>query len=211
MVFPILHGPLGEDGTVQGLLKLAEIPFVGSDVLGAALGMDKDVMKRLLRDAGLPIADFLVLKSHEPLPQFQWITERLGLPFFIKPANMGSSVGISKVHAEAEYRRGIEEAFSFDTKIIFERQIDGREIECSVLGNEEPIASVAGEIISDHEFYSYEAKYLNEAGSLLSIPARIPAQTLERVQSLALETFRILECEGLARVDFFFRIQAISL
>jgi D-alanine-D-alanine ligase len=205
VVFPILHGPFGEDGTVQGLLRLADIPFVGSGVLGSALGMDKDVMKRLLRDAGIPIGKFLVLRSHEAFPSFDGITEVLGLPFFVKPANMGSSVGVSKIHNEAEYQIGLAEAFLYDTKIILEEYIRGRELECAVLGNEEAIASVPGEVISSHEFYSYDAKYLDEKGAALEIPAKLPAAVAETVRELAIKTFRTLCCTGLSRVDFFLR------
>lgn len=205
VVFPILHGPFGEDGTVQGLLKLANLPFVGASVLGSAVGMDKDVMKRLLRDAGMPIGKFIVLKSHEPIPDFQRVVDELGLPFFVKPANMGSSVGVSKVHAEAEYENSISRAFDFDTKIILEEYIDGREIECAVLGNEKPIASIPGEVISNHEFYSYDAKYIDEHGAVLAIPAKISDHITKQIQELAIKTFQTLSCEGLGRVDFFLR------
>jgi D-alanine-D-alanine ligase len=205
VVFPILHGPFGEDGTVQGLLKLADIPFVGSSVLGSAAGMDKDVMKRLLRDSGIPIGGFLVFRSHEAAPSFSAVKEILGLPLFVKPANMGSSVGISKVHNENEFYRAVEEAFQYDTKIILEEFISGRELECAVLGNEAPAASVPGEIISSHEFYSYDAKYLDENGAALVIPAAIDEMTKGRIQELAVKTFRVLNCEGLSRVDFFLK------
>jgi D-alanine-D-alanine ligase len=203
VVFPILHGPFGEDGTVQGLLKLADVPFVGPGVLGSAAGMDKDVMKRLLRDGGIPIGKFLSLKSHEPVPPFGEVTAALGLPVFVKPANMGSSVGISKIHNEDEYDRALKEAFQYDTKIILEEFIKGRELECAVLGNEEPAASVPGEVISSHEFYSYDAKYLDENGAVLQIPAKIPGEIKQKVQDLAIRTFQVLCCEGLSRVDFF--------
>jgi D-alanine-D-alanine ligase len=205
VIFPILHGPFGEDGTVQGLLKLADIPFVGAGVLGSAAGMDKDVMKRLLRDAGVPIGAFISLRSHEALPGFDGIVKELGLPFFVKPANMGSSVGVSKVHTEGEYTAAVRDAFVYDRKIIMEEFIRGREIECAVLGNEEPRASVPGEVISFHEFYSYDAKYLDENGAALEIPARLPPETVREIQDLAIKTFKVLECEGLGRVDFFLR------
>jgi D-alanine-D-alanine ligase len=203
VVFPILHGPFGEDGTVQGLLKLADIPFVGAGVLGSAVGMDKDVMKRLLRDGGIPIGEFMVLGSHEAPPAFETVIRRLGLPFFIKPANMGSSVGVNKIHDPEEYRQGLEEAFTYDTKIILEEFIRGREFECSVLGNEDPIASAPGEVIATHEFYSYDAKYLDENGAVLEIPAKIPGSVAREIQDLAVKTFKILGAEGLSRVDFF--------
>ncbi|OGG52626.1 D-alanine--D-alanine ligase A [Candidatus Kaiserbacteria bacterium RIFCSPHIGHO2_02_FULL_55_25] len=202
VVFPILHGPFGEDGTVQGLLRLANVPFVGAGVLGSAVGMDKHVMKRLLRDAGIPIGKFLVSTEASPIP-FARAKEELGLPMFIKPANLGSSVGISKVTDEATYDLAIKEAFEFDTKVIIEEFIKGREIECSVLGNDNPIASVPGEVLVHSEFYSYEAKYLDENGASLQIPADLPADTVKLVQETAVRTFNALCCEGMGRVDSF--------
>jgi len=204
-VFPILHGPFGEDGTIQGFLKLAGIPFVGPGVLGSAVGMDKDAMKRLLRDAGVPIGKFITVKSHERAPSFAEVEAALGSPFFIKPANMGSSVGISKVRGEREYSAAVKDAFLYDTKIIIEEFIPGREIECAVLGNEEPAASVPGEIIPSHDFYSYDAKYLDENGAALEIPAKLDEGTKRRVQELAVKVFQTLCCEGLSRVDFFLK------
>ncbi|MDR0706321.1 MAG: D-alanine--D-alanine ligase [Treponema sp.] len=205
VIFPILHGPSGEDGTVQGLLKLAGVPFVGAGALGSAVGMDKDVMKRLLRDAGLPIGAFISLQSHERVPDYKSVVSRLGEPVFVKPANMGSSVGVNKAHNEAEYRRAVREAFEYDTKIIIEECIAGREIECSVLGNETVAASVPGEVISSREFYSYSAKYLDENGARLEIPANLPPETVALIQDLAIKTFKTLSGEGLSRIDFFLR------
>ena len=205
VVFPILHGPLGEDGTVQGLLKLADVPFVGASVLGSAVGMDKDIMKRLLRDGGIPIADYIALKSHEKVPAFDDIAGKLGLPLFVKPANMGSSVGVSRVTNKDEYLPAISGAFEFDTKIIIEECIRGREIECAVLGNDYPEASVPGEVIPSHDFYSYNAKYIDEHGAVLDIPAKIPGKTAEAIRAMAVESFRVLSCEGLGRVDFFLK------
>ncbi|GHV76429.1 D-alanine--D-alanine ligase [Spirochaetia bacterium] len=205
VIFPILHGPFGEDGTVQGLLKLADIPFVGPGVLGSAVGMDKDVMKRLLRDAGIPIGRFLTLQSHEPVPPFKKVVKTLGLPLFVKPANMGSSVGISKVHNEGEYEKSVRNAFAYDTKIILEEFIKGREIECAILGNEEVTASLPGEVIPTHEFYSYESKYLDENGAILKIPADLPKGIIKKIQALGIKTFQTLCCEGLSRVDFFLK------
>jgi D-alanine-D-alanine ligase len=205
VVFPILHGPFGEDGTVQGLLRLAGVPFVGSGVLGSALGMDKDVMKRLLRDAGIPVGKFLAPRSHEKIPSYQEAAEALGSPLFIKPANMGSSVGIAKVRSPDEYRRAVDEAFRYDSKIVIEEFIKGRELECAVLGNEEIIASVPGEVIPRHEFYSYDAKYVDEHGAALVIPAPLSETVQGRVRELAVKTFTSLCCEGLSRVDFFLR------
>jgi len=206
VVFPVLHGPFGEDGTVQGLLKLANIPFVGAGVLGSAVGMDKDVMKRLLRDAKIPIAKFLVFeRSGASKINFVDVKRRLGLPFFVKPANLGSSVGISKVSANKQFGGAIRKAFRYDNKILIEESIRGREIECSVLGNDNPIASLPGEIITPHDFYSYDAKYLDEKGAQLVIPAALPKKIVKAVQGLALRTFKTLACEGMARVDFFLR------
>jgi len=205
VIFPILHGPFGEDGTVQGLLKLADIPFVGSGVLGSAAGMDKDVMKRILRDADVPIGKFLVLRDWQPVPSFAEVTAQLGSPVFVKPANMGSSVGISKVHDQDSFRAAVNQAFAYDTKIILEENIPGREIECSVLGNEQPEASLPGEIRATREFYSYEAKYLDADGAVLEIPARLPDAKVREIQALAVKTFQVLECSGLSRVDFFLK------
>lgn len=203
VVFPILHGPFGEDGTVQGLLKLAGVPFVGCGVLGAAVGMDKDVMKRLLRDAGIPIGNYIALQSHEVRPTFEMVTKELGMPVFIKPANMGSSVGVSKVTNEKEYTAALDEAFLYDTKVLIEAYIMGKEVECAVLGNDAPIASCLGEVVSAHDFYSYEAKYIDENGAVLRVPAEVPEALVSTVQSLAVKTFKTLCCEGLGRVDFF--------
>lgn len=206
VVFPVLHGPFGEDGTVQGLLKLANVPFVGASVLGSAIGMDKDVMKRLLRDAGVPIADFLVFdRSSLDRIDFEEVKHHLGLPCFVKPANLGSSVGVWKVKGRREFELAVEDAFEYDNKILIEAYIQGREIECAVLGNEDPMASVLGEIIPQHEFYSYEAKYIDENGALLKIPAELPEDVVKEAQSLAIQTFKVLCCEGMARVDFFLR------
>jgi len=205
VIFPILHGPFGEDGTIQGLLKLANLPFVGADVLGSAVGMDKDVMKRLLRDTNIPIGKFIMLKYHELVPDFLEIKNKLSLPFFIKPANMGSSIGISKIHNKTEFIQGIEKAFEFDTKIILEENIQGREVECSVLGNTNPAVSIPGEVIPSHEFYSYDAKYIDGNGARLDIPAKISDELTKSIQALAIQTFQTLSCEGLGRVDFFLK------
>ncbi len=206
VVFPVLHGPMGEDGTVQGLLKLAGIPFVGSGVLGSSVGMDKDVMKRLFRDSSLPVGGFNVFYSHEKEDiSYDEVVKNLGLPLFIKPANMGSSVGINKIRNREEFYNGITEAFCFDNKILIEEFIEGREIECAVLGNDYPIASVAGEICAHQDFYSYNAKYIDENGAVLVIPANLPAETNERIKDLAIKTFKAVCCEGMARVDCFLK------
>lgn len=204
--FPVLHGPMGEDGTVQGLLKLANLPFVGAGVLGSAVGMDKDVMKRLLREAEIPICDFLVFHDDQRDGiHFEEVKARLGSPLFIKPANYGSSVGIHKVYDEGMFERALDDAFSFDRKVVAEAFIEGREIECAVLGNDEPIASVPGEIIPCKDFYSYEAKYIDEEGAYLKIPAELEEPIIGQIQDLAVKTFKVLCCEGMARVDFFLK------
>lgn len=203
VVFPILHGPYGEDGTIQGLLKLAGIPFVGAGVLASAVGMDKEIMKKLFIAAGLPVAPFLVLHRGKQQTSFANIVEMLGLPFFVKPANAGSSVGVSKVHKEEEFEPALAEAFSYDHKVIVETFVQGREIECAVLGNEEPIASIPGEIIPRHEFYSYEAKYLDTEGAELVVPALLSAKLTQEIQTLSIHAFQAICCEGMARVDMF--------
>jgi len=206
VVFPVLHGPFGEDGTVQGLLKMANVPFVGASILGSAIGMDKDVMKRLLRDAGIPVAKFLVFnRGWANKIVFPRVKRILGLPLFVKPANLGSSVGISKVTRAAQFRPAIKEAFRYDDKILVEECIRGREIECSVLGNENPIASLPGEIVTRHDFYSYDAKYVDENGAQLIIPAKLSSRLTRKVRAMAIKSFQILCCEGMARVDFFLR------
>jgi D-alanine-D-alanine ligase len=162
-------------------------------------------MKRLLRDAKLPVGNFLIVKSHENIPSFNEIEAVLGKPFFVKPANMGSSVGISKVFNNEEFSAALKNAFMYDKKIIIEEFIRGREIECAVLGNEDPIASIPGEIIPSHEFYSYDAKYIDEKGASLEIPAKLDGETTKQIQDLAIKSFQTLCCEGLSRVDFFLK------
>ena len=206
VAFPVLHGPFGEDGTIQGLLKLADIPFVGVDVLGSAVGMDKDIAKRLFRDAGIPNSKFIVFnKSSLSKIDFEEVKNYLGLPLFVKPANLGSSVGINKVNDERQFVDAIMEAFEYDNKILIEEFIKGREIECAVLGNEEPIASVPGEVIAQKDFYSYKAKYIDDNEALLKAPADLPKHLILKVQQLAVEVFKTLSCEGMARVDFFLK------
>ena len=203
VIFPVLHGPFGEDGTVQGLLRLAHLPFVGPGILGSAVCMDKDVAKRLLRDAGIPVAPFITVLSRAEAPSWDEAVAALDAPIFVKPANMGSSVGVSKAETDADYRRALDEAFSFDTRVLLERTIRGREIEISVLGNETPEASIPGEIAPTHAFYSYEAKYLDHDGADLLIPADLDAGTTARAREIAVRAFRALCCEGMARVDLF--------
>jgi D-alanine-D-alanine ligase len=206
VVFPALHGTYGEDGTIQGLLDMANLPYVGAGVLGSSVGMDKDVMKRLLQHAGLPIVDFLVVLDHQWQARKQAIRKdiqsQLGYPCFVKPANLGSSVGISKVKNAATLDAAMDLAAQYDRKIIIEKGLEVREIECSVLGNDDPLASLPGEIVPSHEFYDYEAKYLDESSRLL-IPAPLEESQTKTIQELAIRTFLATECSGLARVDFF--------
>ncbi|MBI3963578.1 MAG: D-alanine--D-alanine ligase [Candidatus Kerfeldbacteria bacterium] len=204
VVFPVLHGPFGEDGTVQGLLKLAGVPFVGAGVLGSAVGMDKDVAKRLLRDAGISVARFVTVRSVDiSHTDYDELIRELGPTLFIKPANLGSSVGVHKVENRADFEAAVTDASLFDTKLIIEEAIQGREIECAVLGNEHPKASVPGEIIPNAAFYTYEAKYIDEHGARLDVPARLDADTVARIQAMSVVVFQVLGCEGMARVDFF--------
>jgi D-alanine-D-alanine ligase len=205
VVFPVLHGPMGEDGSVQGLLELAGVPYVGAGVLGSALGMDKEVMKRLLAAAELPILPWMTLR-HTASDTDVARCEALGYPLFVKPANLGSSVGVRRAQSREELVLATEHAFEFDTKVIVERGLDHpREVECAVLGDDVPVASIPGEIVVDHPdgFYSYAAKYIDEAGATLRIPADLPPPQVNAVQRMAIEAFRVLECSGLARVDFF--------
>jgi D-alanine-D-alanine ligase len=206
VVFPVLHGPYGEDGTVQGLLELANVPYVGAGVLASAVGMDKAAMKLVFAAKGLPICDYeVVLRrdwQRDERATLQTVVNRLGFPVFVKPANLGSSVGISKAKHVAELRSAIKLAGEFDRKVIIEAAVpQAREIEVAVLGNDEPEASVPGEIIPSGEFYDYEAKYLN-AASREVIPAVLPERLAEEVRLLAVTAFKALDCAGMARVDF---------
>jgi D-alanine-D-alanine ligase len=210
VIFPVLHGTFGEDGTIQGLLELADMAYVGAGVLGSAAGMDKDIMKSLFRAAGLPIVKHVTLLRSEwetDAKKVQKLVEsKLKYPVFVKPANLGSSVGISKAHDRKDLGPAIEEAAKFDRKIVIEQGVGGRkqkarEIECSVLGNDNPKASLPGEIVPSTEFYDYNAKYLDE-GSQLIIPAKLTAGETKEVQRLAIGAFKAVDCSGLARVDF---------
>jgi len=206
VVFPVLHGTFGEDGTVQGLLELAGLPYVGAGVLASAVGMDKDVQKRLYQQAGLPVAECLCIlradweKSRAKVQRA--VEQRFRYPLFVKPATLGSSVGMSKVHDREGLPAALDLAAEFAQKILVERAIQGREIEVSVLGNEDPKASVPGEIVPHREFYDYTAKYLEE-GTRLIIPARLTRTQVRRFQDYAVRAFRAIECTGMARVDFF--------
>lgn len=204
VIFPIVHGTLGEDGSIQGMLRLANLPFVGTDVLGSAVSMDKDFAKRLLQAAGIKVAKGMTFRKHRQKEvDFKKAEAELGLPMFIKPANQGSSVGVSKVRNEEEFYQGMQDAFQYDHKVLVEAAIVGREIECAVLGNEEPIASLPGEILPQTDFYSYESKYIDEKGAELAAPADLSPELTKKVQQAAINVFQTLECEGMARIDFF--------
>lgn len=204
VIFPIVHGHLGEDGALQGLLRSVNIPFVGAHILGSAICMDKDITKRLLRDAGLSVAPFMTLtRSDYANCSFEKIKTALGLPLFIKPANLGSSVGVSRVNSQEEYERAVQLAFKFDHKVLVETTIIGREIECAVLGNDCPQVSVCGEVIVTDTFYAYETKYINADGAKVVIPAVIRPEIQEKIQQIAVAAYKTLECLGMARVDIF--------
>lgn len=202
VVFPLIHGSYGEDGSLQGLLRLLDIPCVGPDVLASAACMDKDVTKRLLRDAGIAVAPFVVLHRGESM-DFASVSAQLGLPLFVKPASQGSSVGVSKVTDEASYAAALKLAFDYDNKLLIEQGVMGREVECAVLGNHAPSVSVCGEVIANDEFYAYDTKYLNDGQARIAIPAELPAELGEAVRKVALQAYRVLGCAGLSRVDFF--------
>ncbi len=206
VIYPVLHGTYGEDGSIQGLAKLANLPCVGCGILGSAIGMDKDIMKKILRDANIGIADFFTFrKGSAKNPDYNTVVNKLGSELFIKPANLGSSVGVSFVKDEGEFNEALKLAFSYDRKVIVEEKITGREIEVAVMGNDDPLASIPGEIIPKSSWYSFENKYVDEEGAALSIPAELDEETTERMRALAIETYLQLECSGLTRVDFFLR------
>ncbi len=203
-VFPIIHGTLGEDGCIQGFLKWLEIPFAGASVLGSAIGMDKDVTKRLLKEAGIPVCKFYTFRNDEyNEKKLVEKAKELGFPVFVKPSNTGSSLGISKVKNSDEVIDAVKKAFQFDRKILIEEGIIGRELECSVLGNSDVKVSCFGEIIPNYEFYSYEAKYIDNDGAKLIAPASLDEKIEARMREIAKKAFKVLECEGMARVDFF--------
>ncbi|TGB03519.1 D-alanine--D-alanine ligase [Halobacillus salinus] len=205
VIFPILHGPLGEDGSVQGMLRMANIPYVGPNVLSSAVCMDKDITKKLLQASGFEVANWITVKKAKKHPSFDEVSEKLGTPFFIKPANQGSSVGVSKVKTEQEYVEGLKQALLYDHKVLLEETVVGREVECAVLGNDNPEASLPGEILPNGDFYSYETKYIDENGAVLKIPADLSDEWEKNVQEQSIKAFEVLECQGLARVDFFMK------
>jgi D-alanine-D-alanine ligase len=208
VVFPLLHGPFGEDGTVQGLLELAGVPYVGAGVLASAVGMDKAVAKLLFKAAGLRVSPYVVVGERDWAEDTESVAaqvEALGSRVFVKPANLGSSVGITKVRDPGTLASALDEAFRYDTKAVVEASVEGaREIECAVLGNDEPVASLPGEVDPGGEFYDYASKYLDE-GSRLIIPAKLPQETIDEIQRQAVAAFRAIDCSGMARVDFFLR------
>ncbi len=205
IIFPLLHGPYGEDGTIQGLLEIAGVPYIGCGVLASAVGMDKDVMKRLFVGAGLPVLPYRIFASSEIRKRVDRIRKELeavfGYPMFSKPANLGSSVGVRKIHAAEEFSAATESSAQFDRKVIIEQGIDARELECAILGNDSPRASIVGEVIPTREFYDYDAKYLEP--SRLDIPARISQEETEQIRSIAVRAFQAIDGSGLSRVDFF--------
>jgi D-alanine-D-alanine ligase len=197
VIFPIIHGTYGEDGSLQGLLEMYDKPYVGAGVLGSAVGMDKDVQKRLLNQTGITTARYQVVYRGDKVAPGKY-------PVFVKPANMGSSVGISRVKEHKDLKKALDLAFLFDTKVLIEQEVVGREMEMSVLGGRFPQASVAGEVIpSGHEFYDYEAKYIDETGASLIVPAKVTKQEMEEMKRIAIKAFQILDCYGMARVDMF--------
>ncbi|URK87662.1 D-alanine--D-alanine ligase [Rhizobium sp. RCAM05350] len=208
IVFPVLHGPHGEDGSVQGLAEVAMVPFAGCGILGSATAIDKDVAKRLLNESGLPVARSLTFHQGDT-PSFDDVSATLGLPVFVKPARQGSSVGVSKAQTADEFRAALVEGFRHDQKILVEEFIQGREIECSILEQADgtSVASLPGEIIpaGSHGFYSYDAKYIDPDGAILSIPAQLPDEIAQKLRSMAQSAFRALGCDGMARIDFFVR------
>ena len=207
IVFPVLHGTYGEDGTLQGLLELAMVPYIGADVAGSAVGMDKDIAKRLLNQAGIPVVPSLTISKHQwqdnPGIIIRDALSKLGMTLFVKPLCTGSSVGVKKVKEKELLPKAIDFAFQFDTRIMIEKAIDCREIECAVLGNENPAASILGEIIPNHEFYSYEAKYIDPNGATMKIPVDIDVNLAGRIRKTAVQGYMALACSSLARVDFF--------
>ena len=205
VVFPILHGPFGEDGTVQGLLKLANLPFVGAGVLGSAVGMDKDVMKRLMRDASIPIGKFMAFERADKINFAQ--VKRMPRHAAVRQTRQSRLIGGHQQGSQTgQFSAAVKEAFRYDNKIVIEEFIAGREIECSVLGNDNPIASLPGEIVVNRDFYSYHAKYLDAHGSRLEIPAKLPAKVIKKIRQTAIHVYKALCCQGMARVDFFVQV-----
>ena len=207
VVFPVLHGTDGEDGSIQGMLKALDLPVVGSSVLGSSLSMNKIVAKRLLRDAGLPVTDFIPLGFYDKKkPSFEEIEKQLGLPFMVKSASLGSSVGVSKVKSKKEFTKAVKDSFQYDDELLFERYVKGREIECAILGNTPPVASFPGEIIisKEYEFYTFDAKYVDGKAVSIHVPAQLSVDVADTIRDLSVRAFQALKCEDYARVDLFY-------
>jgi D-alanine-D-alanine ligase len=211
VVFVALHGKNCEDGTVQGILALANVPFTGAGVLGSALGMDKVMQKHILHDAGISVANGITLRSHEPLLDFTAVVVKLGKPFFSKPAGSGSSIAVNVIHNEAEYIQAVSEAFRYDTKVLLEEFIDGREIECFVFGNENPEVLIPGEVILEGDLYSYEAKYKEGTVWEVHYPAKVSEVVKNEIMRLSKKTFEVLDCAGFIRVDLFLKENDVLL
>jgi len=206
LVFPIIHGAYGEDGTLQGYLRFLGIPFIGSDVLGSSICMDKEITKRVLRDHGIPIAKFITLSHiNRNRMSFGDVVKILGNPIFCKPCNAGSSIGVSKVSHEDDFQAALALAFQYDKKVLLEEAVIGKEIECGIIGNENPLASALGEITPISDFYSYEVKYFTTSNAIMKIPAEIPKYISERIRRCATQAYQATCCEGFARVDFFLK------
>ena len=206
IAFPVLHGTDGEDGSIQGLLKAMDIPFVGSGVLGSSMAMDKLISKKLFEAHGIPVCPYVAFqKSEKDQYDFKKVVEIVGLPMIVKPAGLGSSVGVTKIKSESEFEDAINGTFTYDNSLLIEKFVEGRELECAILGNENPIASEPGEIIvnDDHEFYTFDAKYVDKEAARLVMPAVIPAETAKRIKELSLQAYEVLKCEDLSRVDLF--------
>jgi len=204
VIFPLLHGPYGEDGSMQGLLQLANLPYVGSDTLSSSICMDKIITKELLKAANLPISSYIALHSKD-LININMIIANLSLPLFVKPANLGSSIGINKVHTKEQLRPCINEAFLYDEHVLIEEHIEGKEIECAILGNLDPLTSLPGQILPTHEFYSYTAKYIDAKGAEFQVPASLTSSQVQKIQKLGIQAYKTLRCEGMARIDFFLK------
>lgn len=202
-IFPVLHGTNGEDGTMQGLLELLQMPYVGADCLGSAIAMDKDIAKQLMRAENIPVVDWALIKKSDAKPHYADIQKKLGKIVFVKPNSLGSSVGVAKATDEKSFHEALQNAFQYDEYVLIEKAIVGREIECSVLGNENPTASLPGEIINHTEFYSYDAKYVDDDSATVQTPANLSKELITEFQSLAIKAFQTLRCSGMARVDFF--------
>ena len=207
VVFTVLHGTDGEDGSIQGMLKSLDLPVVGTGVLGSSLSMNKIIAKRLLRDAGLPVTNFLPVNfADSKKPTFEEVEQKLGLPFMVKSASLGSSVGVTKVNAKKDFAAAVKESFKYDNELLFEQYVKGRELECAILGNVPPKASMPGEIVisKEYEFYSFDAKYVDSKAVDIAVPAKLPNDVIERIREMSVKAFQALKCEDYARVDLFY-------